>query len=139
MKRLDNLIRLQQWRLDEKRRKVIELERLIVRLRSEVDQLEKSLKIEQQLAARNTEAATGHGSYASPLIARHEKLRVSLAGLESELVQATDDVAVASQELRKFDLIKKRNDQNAKLHRKRVQQNEIEVASLNVYRRATTN
>jgi len=138
MKNLDNLIRLHQWRLDEKRRKVAELETLTARLKAEIEQLEKNLKAEQQVAARNTEAATGYGSYASAVIARREKLRQSLAGLECEMAQAADDVAAAFQEFKKFDLMKARNEEKARLDRKRVQQSEIDEAGLNVYRRATT-
>ena len=121
MKKLDNLVRLHRWRLDEKRRK-----------------LENGLKIEQQGASRDTEAATGYGSYASAVIARRQKLNQSLAGLESELAEATDDVAEAFQEFKKFDLIKTRNEHKAKLSRKRVHQKEIDEAGLNVYRRAST-
>ena len=139
MKNLDNLIRLHQWRLDEKRRVVTELETLIGRLNAEIEQLEKNLKAEQQVASRNTEAATGYGGYASAVIARREKLRKSLEGLEAEMVQATDDVAAAFQEFKRFDLLRARNQEKAQKEKKRIQQAEIDEAGLNVYRRATTN
>jgi flagellar export protein FliJ len=138
MKNLDNLIRLHQWRLDEKRRKVVELERLVLRLRAEIELLEKNLKVEQQVAAQNAEAATGYGSYVSAVIARREKLKQSLAGLESEMTQATEDVAVAFREFKKFDLMRTRNQEKARLQKKRLQQKEIDEAGLNVYRRAST-
>ena len=139
MKNLDNLIRLHQWRLDEKRRVVTELETLIGRLNAEIEQLEKNLKAEQQVASRNTEAATGYGGYVSAVIARREKLRKSLEGLEAEMVQATDDVAAAFQEFKRFDLLRARNQEKAQKEKKRIQQAEIDEAGLNVYRRATTN
>lgn len=138
MKNLENLIRLHQWRLDEKRRKLEELETLIARLKSEIENLDKSLKADQQVAARNTEAATGYGSYAAAVITRRDKLKQSLAGLQSEMVQAADDVAEAFQEFKRIDLIRARNQEKARQEKKRVQQMEIDEAGLNVYVRATT-
>lgn len=138
MKNLDSLIRLHQWRLDEKRHKAGELEKLIARLQAEIDQLEKGLKIEQQVATQDTETAAGLGSYASAVFARREKLKQSLAGLESEMVQATDAVAVAIQELKRLGLVRTRYEQKAKLQKRRAHQREIDEAGLNVYRRAST-
>jgi flagellar export protein FliJ len=138
MKNLDSVIRLHQWQLDEKRQKVSELERLATRFRAEIEQLETRLKHEQEVAARSTEAATGYGNYALAVVARRDKLNQSLAGLEDEMVQAVEDVAVAFQEFKKFDLIRTRDREKADLKRKRTQERAMDEAGLNLYRRATS-
>ena len=139
MKNLDNLIRLHQWRLDEKRQKVAELERLASRFRAEIEELEKGLKLEQEVAAKSTEAATGYGNYALAAVARRDKLEQSVAELEKEMVQAVEEVAGAFQEFKKFDLIRARDREKAEFKKKREQQRAIDEAGLNLYRRATSN
>ena len=139
MKNLDNLIRLHQWRLDEKRQKVAELERLAAKFRAEIEQLEKGLKLEQGVAARNAEAATGYGNYALAVVARRDKLEQSLAELENEMIHAVEDVATAFQEYKKFDLIRARDRERAELKKKRAEQRAVDEAGLNLHRRANKN
>jgi len=139
MKNLDSVIRLHQWRLDEKRLKVAELNRLATRFRAEIEHLEKGLKQEQKFAARSDEAATGCGNYASAAVARRDKLEQSLSGLENEMVQALEDVAVAFQKFNKLDLIRARDREKAELKKKRTRQKVMDEAGLNLFRRATTN
>ena len=139
MKNLDTLIRLHQWQLDEKRQKVAELERLATRFRTEIEQLETRLKQEQEVAARSPEAASGYGNYAVAVVARRDKLHQSLSGLEDEMVKAVEEVAVAFQKFKKFDLIRARDREKAELKKKRMQGRAMDEAGLNLYRRATTN
>jgi len=139
MRNLDSIIRLHQWRLDEKRQNVAELERLATRFRSEIKQLETGLKLEQEVAARSAEAVTGYGNYALVVVARCDKLEQSLAELENEMIQAVEDVTVAFQEFKKFDLIRAHDREKAELKKKRANQRAMDEAGLNLYRRATTN
>jgi len=139
MRNLDSIIRLHQWRLDEKRQKVAELERLATRFRAEIKQLETGLKLEQEVAARSAEAVTGYGNYALAVVARRDKLEQSLAELENAMIQAVEDVTVAFQEFKKFDLIRAHDREKAKLKKKRAHQRAIDEAGLNLYRRANTN
>ena len=138
MKNLDSIIRLHQWQLDEKRLKVSELERLATRFRAEIEELEKSLKQEQEVAKRNTDAATGYGNYAVAVVARRDKLKQSLAGLENEMAHAVEEVAVAFQEFKKLDLIRARDQKKAEWKKKRMQQRAMDEAGLNLYRRANS-
>lgn len=112
MKGLDRLIRLQQWRLDEQRRKVADLERLTARLRSEVAQLEEGA--ESADAARET----GPTDRYPDLSARRERLQRSLADLQREMARAVEDVAVVARELEKLELIRRRKQQGPSASRK---------------------
>ncbi|MDX1484917.1 MAG: flagellar FliJ family protein [Alphaproteobacteria bacterium] len=137
MKKLDSLIRLRQWQLDEKRRKVAELERLASRFRLEIEQLDEALKAEQDTVSRSGAAITGYGNYASTVLSRREKMQSSLAGIENEMVQAVEEVAAAFQEYKKVDLIRARQLRTAELRNKRKQQSAMDEAGLNLYRRAS--
>lgn len=108
MRDLDRLIRLHQWRLEERRQKVVELERLATCLRTEIVQLEERVAAEQKpISADPAGASCGDG--ASGPAARREKLERSLAALEGEMAQAAEDVTAAYREFEKFDLIRTRD------------------------------
>jgi chromosome segregation ATPase len=131
MKNLDRVIRLHQWQLDEKRQKVVELECLVTRIRVEIERLERSLKQEQEVAARKAEAATGYGNHALAVVSRRDKLEQSLSEVKNEMAQAVEDVATALQEFKKLDLIRSRDQQKAELKKERVQQRAMDEAGLN--------
>lgn len=136
MKGLDSIIRLRQWELDEKRRKVADLERLAVRLRNEIDQLEQGVKKEQKVAAENTEVSGTYGGYANAVILRRDKLRQSLVELEGQMVSAVEEVAEAFREFKKFDLIKARNEKRKMAKHAREQQMDLDEAGINIFNRS---
>lgn len=138
MKGLDSILRLHEWKLDEKRRKVADLERLAQRLHDQIAGLEKEKQAEQKVAAGDPMAARSYGNYAAGLIQRREKLVKSLSGVEQEMARALDEVAEAFREFKKFDLIRERNKERELALDKRRQQGELDEAGLGVFRRRTS-
>jgi len=65
MSTLDTLIRLNRWKLDERRRQLGELERLFERLGSEAVRLEEELTREQRIAGASLEAGYAYAGYAA--------------------------------------------------------------------------
>lgn len=135
MKGLDNLIRIHEWTLDEKRRKVSDLEGLAERLRNELTLLEADIKSEQSVASRNSEVSGAYGAYAAAAISRRENLRQSLAALEGQIVLAVEDVARAFREYKKLDTIRERDRNAEEERRKRIQAAELDEAGLQLFRR----
>ncbi len=135
MKGLDSLIRLHRWQLDEKRRHLVELEVLSQRLAAQIRELEVEIKNEQQVAGSSTEAAMTYGDYARAVIGRREKLDASLAELQSQGVVAKEEVAEAYRELKKFELVKVRNQSLANKRRRRQEQQVLDEVGLNQFRR----
>lgn len=135
MKGLDSLIRLHEWRLDEKRRKVGELERLAQRLHDQLAALEVELRAEQEVASSDPLAATEYGGYAGGVIARRTRLQQSLKDVEIEMSRALDEVAEAFREFKKLDIIRARDRERAEWRERRIQQNELDEAGLGVFRR----
>lgn len=136
MKGLDSLIRLQQWRLDEKRRQVAELERLARRLHDQLAALEKELQAEQRVAADDPMAAGGYGDYAKGAIGRRSRLQQSLKDVEIEMARSLDDVAEAFREFKKLEIARDREQERAAWRARRYQQNELDEAGLDVFRRS---
>ena len=135
MKGLDNLIRLHRWQLNEKRRHLVELERLAQRLAAQIRELEVEIRNEQQVAGSSTEAGMTYGDYARAAIGRREKLDASLAELQSQRVVAKEEVAEAYRELKKFELVKVRNQRLANKRRQRQEQQVLDEVALNQFQR----
>jgi len=135
MKGLDNLIRLHRWQLNEKRRHLVELERLTQHLAARIRELEVEIRNEQQVAGSSTEAAITYGDYARAAIGRREKLDASLAELQSQRVVAKEEVAEAYRELKKYELVKVRNQRLANKRRQRQEQQVLDEVGLNQFRR----
>lgn len=135
MKGLEGLIRLNKWRLDEKRQVLAELERLAARLRQELVDLEHEVAQEQKVAASSPEAMAIYGQYATAVIARRAKLNQSLAEVEQRMRGALDDVTLAFRELKKYELVKARRDRTAQEREKRQQQAVLDELGLVLYRR----
>ncbi len=135
MKGLDSIIRLHEWRLDEKRRKVADLERFAQRLHEQIAGLQEEVRKEQGIASGDPVAARGYGQFAHGVIQRREKLIKSLAEVEQEMARALDEVAAAFREFKKVDLIRERQKERAVVLDKRRQQSELDEAGLGIYRR----
>lgn len=135
MKSMDSLIRLRKWTLDEKRRKVSELEKLAQRLNDQLAGLAKELEAEQRVAAGDPLAAGSYGGYANAVIERRERLLRSLKEVEVEMGRALNEVADAFQEFKKLDTIRNRDRERQEWRARRLQQAELDAAGLDVFRR----
>ncbi len=135
MKGLDNLIRLHRWQLDEKRRHLVDLDRLTQHLAAQIRGLEGEIRNEQQVAGSSTEAAMTYGDYVQAAIGRREKLDASLAELQSQRIVANEEVAEAYRELKKYELVKARNQRLANKRRQHQEQQVMDEVGLNLFRR----
>ena len=135
MKAIDGLIRLHRWRLDEKRLKLSELERLAGTLREEIRKLGESVATEGTIAERSSEAAYSFGTFAAAAVERRRRLERSLAEAEDQVKAASDEVAEAFRELKKFDIVKSRELRLADERARRLEQTSLDEIGLEVYRR----
>lgn len=135
MKAIDGLIRLHRWKLDEKRLKLAELERLVGTLREEMRKLEDAVAREGAVASASAEASFGFGTYAAGAIDRRRCLEQSLAEVEGQVQAASDEVADAFRELKKFDVVKSREVRIAAERTRRREQATLDEIGLTLYRR----
>jgi len=135
MSTLDSLIRVNRWKLDERRRQVGELERLSERLGNEAIRLERELAGEQKVAGSSPEGSYAYGGYARELIARREKLSASISEVEGQLVVAREALAEKFGEAKRHEIAaanRTKRDRQSVERRLRISQDEI---ALQVYRR----
>jgi flagellar export protein FliJ len=115
---LHTLIRLHKWRLDEKRRALAELQALADKLAQDTARLEREITAEQEIARNSPEASFGYGNFAKQAIERRRRLAQSVAQIEHQIAQATDEMAEAFQEVKRYELAQEGRDRRDEAKRK---------------------
>ena len=105
MKSRETLVRLKKFQLDEKRRKVAQIETMIAEFDRVAGELEREIRIEQDRAGIHDPAHFAYPTYAKAAIARRENLRRSVDELRIELEDAKSALGEAFDDLRKVELL----------------------------------
>ncbi len=110
-KNLGGLIRLHEWNVDQKRRKLGELLNLLADLEDQAIGLEEEVKSEQRVA-RASPAVAGllYGNYAMGVIERRRRIAESIAKTEEILTTAREDMREAFMILKKFQTAQDNRD-----------------------------
>ena len=128
-KGLETLIRLNEWSVDQKRRKLSEILRLIVGFESELTKLEIDLKNEQVTAAYSpNEAGFLYGYYADTVINRREIIKMSSQQLEKDADIAREELSLAYRELKKFETAlesRQKQERNSKARKEQITLDEV--------------
>lgn len=133
---IKNLIRLHEWNVDEKRRKLGELLRLQGELEDQMKQLEADL-IEQQKAAAADPTLAGltYGAFAKQVIQRRENLQDSIDQMEFVIGHAQDELSDAYQELKKYETVESNRQRRFEREQNRREQIMLDEIALNQHRR----
>lgn len=132
---LHNLIRLHEWQVDEKRRRLGELLRVLDDLENRLKRLEEEVVREQQVAAHDPSGAGFlYGNYAEAVIERREKLKESISRAEAEIARARDDLREAYRDLKKYEIAQRNRDQRAAAEAARKEQIVLDELGIQGYR-----
>jgi flagellar export protein FliJ len=105
MKSRETLVRLKKFQLDEKRRKVAQIETMIAEFDRVAGELEREIRIEQDRAGIHDPAHFAYPTYAKAAIARRENLKRSVDELRIQLEDAKSALGEAFDDLRKVELL----------------------------------
>ena len=106
MSNLENLVRVHQWILDEKRQRLAGLQQLLDRMAGDLEILEETLEKEREVAGNTLDGALAFQTFIPAALERRDKLRHSIANLEQEVEAARDEVGEAFQDLKKYQSAK---------------------------------
>jgi flagellar export protein FliJ len=135
MKGRQILIRLNEREVDDKRRRLAELDRLLDQLKLQAQNLESDLLVEQKRAAADYEAGMTYGAYSQAIILRREKLAASIADLEQKVLDARDDLAESFQELKKFEIAEANFQRRKAADELRAEQAQLDETAVEGFRR----
>ncbi|HEY4162331.1 MAG TPA: hypothetical protein VGM59_04655, partial [Dongiaceae bacterium] len=103
MSSLDQMVRLQKWSLDEKRRQAADLEALIERLHDDTRRLDEEVAREIEAARADLELQRVLPRYRAMMAERRERILKSVADLTSELEKLRDQIMEAFSDLKKTE------------------------------------
>src|SRR5260221_9543697 len=109
MKSRETLIRLKKFQVDEKRRKVAQIEGMIAEFERIGVDLEREIKTEQDRAGIHDPGHFAYPTYAKAAISRRENLKRSADELKIQLDDAKGALGEAFEELKKVELIDERH------------------------------
>lgn len=105
MKSRETLIRLKRFQLDEKRRKVAQIEMMMADFERMAAELEREIAAEEQKAGISDPAHFAYPTYAKAAAQRRDNLRSSAEDLKVQLDDAQAQLAEAFEELKKVEVL----------------------------------
>ena len=131
MKSRETLIRLKKFQVDEKRRKVAQIEAMIAEFDRIAGELEREIKVEQDRAGIHDPAHFAYPTYAKAATARRENLRHSTDELRVQLEDAKSALGEAFEELKKVEMLDERDQAREKAEENAREQTELDrIAAL---------
>jgi flagellar export protein FliJ len=119
MKSRDAVSRLKRFEVEEKQRKVAEIETMIGDFSQMAQDLDRQIAIEQERAGISDTNHYAYPTFAKAAIQRRDNLLASTADLEAKLSAARATLAEAFEELKKIELLEERDAERVKIEQAR--------------------
>jgi flagellar FliJ protein len=133
---MKSLIRLHEWNVDEKQRKVGELSRLQAELESQLKNLDEEHTREQAAAkADPTGAGLTYPAYYEVVSQRRDNLKDSILQMDVVINYARDELSEAYGELKKYETVEKARKERLDKELAQREQVMLDEIALNQFRR----
>jgi flagellar protein FliJ len=119
MKSRDAVSRLKRFEVEEKQRKVAEIETMIGDFSQMAQDLDRQIAIEQERAGVSDTNHYAYPTFAKAAIQRRDNLLASASDLEAKLMSARATLAEAFEELKKIELLEERDAERMKIEQAR--------------------
>src|SRR5882672_5605836 len=130
MKSRETLIRLKKFQVDEKRRKVAQIEGMIAEFERMGGDLEREIRSEQERAGIHDPAHFAYPTYAKAAMGRRENLKRSADELRIQLEDAKGAQGEAFDELKKVELLDERDQMRERAEEEAREQAELDAMGL---------
>ena len=130
MKSRDTLIRLKKFHVDEKRRKVMQIESMIAEFERMANELEREIKVEQERAGIHDPGHFAYPTYAKAAMQRRENLVRSAEDLKVQLDDAKNALADAFEELKKVEMLDERDQMRERAEEAAREQADLDAIGL---------
>ena len=114
MKSRDALSRLKRFEVEEKRRKVVEIESMIADFNQMAGDLDRQIAVEQERAGVTDTNHYAYPTFAKAAIVRRDNLLASAVDLQAKLEAARGVLAEADEELKRIELMEERDAERLK-------------------------
>ena len=126
MKSRETLIRLKKFQVDERRRKVAQIESMIAEFDRIAGDLDREIKHEQERAGIHDPGHFAYPTYAKAAMTRKENLKRSADELKGQLDDAKATLGEAFEELKKVEVLDERDQAREKANQDAREQTELD-------------
>jgi flagellar export protein FliJ len=126
MKSRVTLIRLRKFQVDEKRRRVAQIEAMIAEFERMGTELDREIKVEQDRAGIQDPSHFAYPTYAKAASSRRENLKRSVNDLNIQLNDAKAELGEAFEELKKVELLDERDQMRERAEQDAAEQSELD-------------
>jgi flagellar export protein FliJ len=105
MKSRETLIRLKRFQVDEKRRKVAQIETMIAEFERMSADLDREITTEQAKAGISDPGHFAYPTYAKAALGRRDNLRQSADNLQGQLEEAKAELQEAFEDMKKVEIL----------------------------------
>lgn len=130
MKSRETLIRLKRFHVDEKRRRVSQIESMVADFQRMANDLDREIATEQERTGINDPGHFAYPTYAKAARTRRDNLLRSADDLKDQLDEARAALAEAFEELKKVELIEERDQQRERAYESHREQAELDRIGL---------
>jgi flagellar protein FliJ len=130
MKSRDTLIRLKKFQVDERRRKVAQIESMIAEFERMASDLDREIKSEQERAGIHDPGHFAYPTYAKAAMTRKENLKRSADELKVQLDDAKAALGEAFEELKKVELLDERDQARERADENAREQSELDTIGM---------
>jgi flagellar FliJ protein len=130
MKSRDTLIRLKKFQVDEKRRRVAQIEGMIAEFDRIAGDLEREITTEQDRAGIHDPGHFAYPTYAKAAMQRRENLKRSVSELRTQLDEAQAHLGEAFEELKKVELLDERDQMRERAEEEAREQAELDAIGM---------
>jgi len=135
MRSLDTLVRLHRFKVDEIRRDLAALAKLIDDLDARDAAIVDQVAHEKRVAARDLELARSYGAFAAHALARRRRLAQSRAEIEGRVAERREALRDAFAELKRHERLRDQREARAAAGRERKAAQLLDEISLDMHRR----
>jgi flagellar export protein FliJ len=119
MKSRDALIRLKRFEVEERRRKVAEIESMIGEFGQMAADLDRQIAIEQERAGITDVNHYAYPTFAKAAVQRRNNLTASASDLQAKLTAAREQVEAAIEDLKKIEQLEERDAERVRIEQAR--------------------
>jgi flagellar export protein FliJ len=130
MKSRETLIRLKKFQVDEKRRKVAQIEAMIAEFDRMAGELDREIEAEQNRTGIHDPAHYAYPTYAKAAMSRRLNLKNSCDELRTQLDDAKASLGEAFEELKKVELLDERDQARERAEIEAREQGELDAIGL---------
>ncbi len=138
MTALGSLVRVHTWALNEKRRKLADIEALVDKMHNDLAQLEADIKNEQRAAADSIEGTVAFPAFVAAALERRKRQRESIANLEHAIDAARAEVREEYQEVKKYELARDNQERRERERLAKQEQIALDELGVGMHRRKNT-